>query len=457
MRRTILVLCQVVLLILLCVPAAWADGSISMSLDRTEAGPGDAVSASGITAPDAWVPIKILDENKNIILFDTGKAGSDGRYKIDFQVPENAPGILTVVVGEGKDVKTAVLNGPADEKPIASGGGGGGGGAAAAKPVTSDTGKAAVSPAAGGTVSLGEAVFINIPANTLEGNNPVEVKVKEVTAANETPSGFRILGQVYEFSIGDLQSYSFAGNVTISFSFDPGLLESGEIPAIYYYDADQAEWISLGGTLSGNTISVEVDHFTRFAVLVQEKTPGAPPASLKDVAGHWAENNIRKLVGLKAVSGYPDGAFKPDNKITRAEFTVILVKAFNLEAQGNKVFADTQNHWAGGPISIAASSGIVNGYDENTFGPDDSITREQMAVITVNAARLNTQAAELTFADSRDISGWAKESLAIAVQNGIITGYPDKTVRPQGYATRAEAVTVIINADQEIKVDGMVE
>ena len=90
--------------------------------------------------------------------------------------------------------------------------------------------------------------------------------------------------------------------------------------------------------------------------------------------------------------------------------------------------------------------GIVNGYDENTFGPDDTITREQMAVMIVKAAKLTPVPGDLSFADGHTISDWARESMAAAVQNGIITGYPDNTVRPQGNATRAEAVTVIMNA-----------
>jgi hypothetical protein len=110
------------------------------------------------------------------------------------------------------------------------------------------------------------------------------------------------------------------------------------------------------------------------------------------------------------------------------------------------VFADTVDHWASESIAIAATYEIVNGYDENTFGPDEVITREQMAVMIVKAARLAPEAVELTFEDSDSIAGWAKESMAAAVNHGIISGYPDNNVRPQGHATRAEAVTVIVNA-----------
>ncbi|NLB53944.1 MAG: S-layer homology domain-containing protein [Syntrophomonadaceae bacterium] len=446
MKRTILVFFQIVLLIMLCVPAAWADSSISISLNKTSASVGEIVSVTGTTSPDSWVPIKVLDEAKNIVLFDTGKADGEGRFGIDFKVPDNAPGILTVIVGEGNNVKTAILNGPPDEKPNSSGGGGGGGGVAA-QPVYSTTGSATVTPRAGGTISLGDDAAIEIPANALTGTGAQEIKITRVSDPSQALAGFRLLGNVFEFRIGGMSSYNFDKKITITLIFNPDALKSGETPAIYYYDENKQEWVCLGGIVSGNTISVQVDHFTKFAVFVKEKAPEkVPEKALTDISGHWAEKNINKLAALEAVSGYPDGTFKPDNKITRSEFTAILVKAFNLEPKSGKVFADTVGHWAKDSIAVAASYGIVNGYDENTFGPDDTITREQMAVMIVQAAKLTPVPVELPFADSNDISGWARESVAAAVHHGIINGYPDNTVRPQGSATRSEAVTVIVNA-----------
>jgi hypothetical protein len=175
-----------------------------------------------------------------------------------------------------------------------------------------------------------------------------------------------------------------------------------------------------------------------------EKIPGIE--ILKDIAGHWAESNIQKLVALGAISGYPDGTFRPNNNITRAEFATVLVKAFQLEPQSGKVFKDTAGHWAQETISTAASYGIVGGYSADTFGPDDLITREQMAVMVVKAAELAPATVELSFTDSTSISEWAREAMTTAVASGIIGGYPDNTLRPQGNATRAEAATVIVNA-----------
>jgi len=167
---------------------------------------------------------------------------------------------------------------------------------------------------------------------------------------------------------------------------------------------------------------------------------------LKDINGHWAKDNIAQLVALGAIAGYEDGTFKPDKGITRAEFVTVLVKAFKLEAESDKTFNDTANHWAKEQIAIANALGIVSGYDANTFGPDDSITREQMAVMVVKAAKLEPVAGGTTFADDSQISEWAAGAVTAAFNNKLINGYEDNTFRPQRGSSRAEAVTVILNA-----------
>ena len=135
-------------------------------------------------------------------------------------------------------------------------GGGGGGGGPVDKPVISTTGSAVVKPSTGGTISLGEDVEINIPANALNGTNNQEITITKVSNPPQASAGFRLLGNVYEFKVAGTSSYNFSKEVTITFTFDPGTLKPGETPAIYYYDESKQEWVYLGGTVSGNTISV---------------------------------------------------------------------------------------------------------------------------------------------------------------------------------------------------------
>jgi len=340
-------------------------------------------------------------------------------------------------------------DGPSDTFTTSNATSSSGSGTTTPQAVTSTTGTATLTPSAGGTVSLGSEAAIEVPANALTGTSAVEVKIQKVTTPPAVPSGFQLAGGVYEFSVDGKNSYNFAKNVTIKLSFDPSVLSEGETPAIYYYDEAKSQWVNLGGTVSGNTVTVQVNHFTKFAVLVvkkEEQKEEEKTETLKDITGHWAQADINKLVALGCISGYPDGTFKPDNTITRAEFAAMLVKAFKLENKGGKIFADTATHWAKDYIAAAAANGVVNGYDTYTFGPDDLITREQMAVMIVKAAKLTPAAGETQFADSGSISGWARDAVVTAARNGIMKGYPDNTFLPQGRATRAEAVTVIVNA-----------
>ncbi len=181
------------------------------------------------------------------------------------------------------------------------------------------------------------------------------------------------------------------------------------------------------------------------AVMTEALPVSTPPAdsSPTDIAGHWAENNIKTLMGMGAMNGYADGTFKPNNKITRAEFATILVKALDLEAGDEMVFSDTANHWAREYISIAAANGIINGYSVQKFGPDDSITREQMAAMIGRARQLQAGEAGINFIDEQQISAWAREAVQQVSSNLIMSGYEDHTFRPAAYTSRAEAAKTI--------------
>ncbi len=167
---------------------------------------------------------------------------------------------------------------------------------------------------------------------------------------------------------------------------------------------------------------------------------------LTDILDHWARENIEYLVELGAVMGYPDRTFKPDGDITRAEFVSVLVKALEIESGEHKQFDDITGHWAEELIMTAASSSIIEGYGDGIFGPDDEVTREQMAVMIVRALELKLEVVDTDFADQESISEWAKTAVSVAVEKGIVNGYPDNTFAPQANATRAEAVTMIVNA-----------
>ncbi|WP_146226653.1 S-layer homology domain-containing protein [Aneurinibacillus soli] len=198
-------------------------------------------------------------------------------------------------------------------------------------------------------------------------------------------------------------------------------------------------------------LSVWVDKFSTFTLVNLPKKKDDPKPQVPvfaDIQGHWAQSHIQQLVQSGAVSGYPDGTFKPNQTITRAEFVSMVVKAFGLQAKEKQgyAFTDTQNHWAKAAIETAYTNGIINGYNTTTFGVNDTITREQMAVILTNIKKNGTEGKQLSFKDTASISTWAQKAVSQAVEEGIITGYPNQTFQPKKVATRAEAVTMIVNA-----------
>lgn len=185
------------------------------------------------------------------------------------------------------------------------------------------------------------------------------------------------------------------------------------------------------------------------ATVTQPSTlPASTPASvtLTDIAGNWAYANIEKLVSLGAITGYPDGTFRPDDDITRAEFVTVLVKALKLAPKNGPVFTDTLDSWAKSYISTAAAYGIVDGLDATHFGPNDLVTREQMTAMALRAVDTSLRGypapvtGTLSFKGAAMIDPW---DIITAVKDSIVDGYPDGTFRPLAYATRAEAVTVI--------------
>lgn len=330
-----------------------------------------------------------------------------------------------------------------------SGGGGGGGG------VPSSGTTVMITAGQSGTVKA-DGVTITLPTGAFGKDVKVTVKAVSSTSSLPMPSIMKLISQVFEITKDEAGKFDKPVTITLSFDKSKVDLEKYDL-AIFWLDEEAKEWIQLDNVkvdLEKGTVSGDVDHFTKFAVLAVEKAVPAPiptpipvpKVELTDIKGHWAEASILKLVETGAISGYPDKTFKPNNNITRAEFATVLVKAFDLEAKTGKVFADTANHWAKDAIATAAAYGIVSGYSADTFGPNDLITREQMAAMIVKAAGLDTALTSKDFTDSQSISAWAVDAVNTAAEKEIISGYPDNSFRPQGKATRAEAVTVIVNA-----------
>ncbi|TXK82638.1 S-layer homology domain-containing protein [Paenibacillus sp. N3.4] len=178
----------------------------------------------------------------------------------------------------------------------------------------------------------------------------------------------------------------------------------------------------------GNPVGIEIviTKFSTFSMIEVQKT------------------TIDTLTYKKWIDGYPDGTFKPNQPITRSEAASIFVKAIALPKQlnGLQKFNDvSDNHWAADAIHQVQGAGLLSGYPDGSFKPDTPITRAELAAIIVRISKLNVVDTVQGFTDTQ--GHWAAGYIQAAKVAGLMSGYEDGSFRPDQQLTRAEAVKAI--------------
>lgn len=175
-----------------------------------------------------------------------------------------------------------------------------------------------------------------------------------------------------------------------------------------------------------------------------------------DIGGHWAQGTIIQWTTNGYISGYPDGTFKPDNSITRAEFVVMVNKAMGYNKRGNAYFSDVSAaHWAYAEIMKGVEAGYITGNGDGTFRPDAPVTRQEAAVMISKILGLDQDyASAAKYVDYRYIPSWAAGYVGAVSKAGIMTGYPDGDFKSDRVLTRAESV---VSLDKTKNYDGKVE
>lgn len=198
-------------------------------------------------------------------------------------------------------------------------------------------------------------------------------------------------------------------------------------------------------TPSNNTSNTAGGRDTAISSSVPAVQPNIEPVDItvfSDIQGNWAEKYILSLAEKGIISGYADGTYGPQNHITRAEFVTILFKIMNLKEADGDAFADvTADRWYAKFVYAAYNVGYVAGAD-GFFLPDDNITRQDIAAILARAAGLKASK-EKEFMDSNVIAGYAKDAVNALYESGVISGYEDGSFRPTAFATRAEVAKLI--------------
>lgn len=179
------------------------------------------------------------------------------------------------------------------------------------------------------------------------------------------------------------------------------------------------------------------------------------PVEFSDVDNHWAKDAINDMGSRMVVTGIGNNNYAPDRNITRAEFAAIMVRALGLEpGTGTSGFGDVAaTDWYSGYIKAATSYGIIKGYDNGSFSPNETITREQavtmiaraMTITKLSVALSDSEADQLlsAFPDGADVSDYATGSMAACLKTGIISGTSDTTISPKADITRAEVAVMV--------------
>lgn len=182
-----------------------------------------------------------------------------------------------------------------------------------------------------------------------------------------------------------------------------------------------------------------------------EQTAAETAMSFTDVDGHWAENAIRYVYERELMQGTGEGVFSPDRTTSRGMIVTILYRLEGSPAvSGDLTFADVAEElYCADAVKWAVSNGIAAGYSESAFGPNDPITRAQLAVILYRYAGLKgydvAARADLSaFADADKIGAWAQNALEWANAEGLVNGRKNNLLDPQGNATRAQTAVILM-------------
>jgi hypothetical protein len=182
--------------------------------------------------------------------------------------------------------------------------------------------------------------------------------------------------------------------------------------------------------------------------------PSFAQTNFTDVqSNYWAGQFIQQLSQRGVIAGFPDGSFRPEEAVTRAQFAAMINKAFPKSAERQAIrFADVpSNYWAFTAIQQAYTTGFLSGYPGNRFQPNQAIPRQQVLVSLANGlnyfASSETESILQNYSDASNIAGYARAPIAAATEKQIVVNYPSVNfLRPEATATRAQVAAFIYQA-----------
>ncbi len=240
---------------------------------------------------------------------------------------------------------------------------------------------------------------------------------------------------------------------TLTLTAPVGTENKGLWANLYHYNTTKKQMLfetSAQVDASGN-VALKFTHASEYAIVLDESSHELP---FTDTAkGAWYQGAVEYVYRNSIMTGTSATSFEPNAPLSRAMVAQIL---YNLEGQptveGESTFADASGHWAVNAIAWAQQTGVVNGYEDNTFRPNRAVSREELAQMLYNYAKVKgydlTASGDLTaFPDGSKVSSWAEAAMAWANGNELINGHDDGTLQPGGDSTRAQAASILMSFD----------
>ncbi len=178
----------------------------------------------------------------------------------------------------------------------------------------------------------------------------------------------------------------------------------------------------------------------------KDKLIEEPLDVIPSVDGHWAHDCIVALIENDILDPDSVSRIRPDDYITRAEAAVLMGRALKLEesTDASTGYIDSVPTWAKGYVIATTNAKVFKGYPGKIFKSYGNISREEMTAVLIRAFREDSASDKaMGFIDKDTIARWSRGNVAKSAEEGIVTGYTDKTFRPRAYMTRAEAFTIV--------------
>jgi len=317
-------------------------------------------------------------------------------------------------------------------------------------------------PASGGSFQIFDG-WVTLTAESGAYPDGTALKLSRKTeAGSPLAAGYTRISDTVEIASDDAAN---GKPLRLVIRLDPGVVGRADPRKLGIYKRDPESptgWSYVGGVFDKTAYQIEaaISSDGAYAVLLYERT-------FTDLAAHWSRDEVGVLISRHLVDGVGADRFAPNRPITRAEVTKLLVSALQQSGgisadqgassngtaagQPTSSFTDVSSQaWYAPYVETAAELGLVYG-DHGRFRPNDPVTREELAVLLERFARMQgfasaeEQSSALDrFADSANISGWARDAIALAIQQRWMQGVTKNKLNPLGQASRAEAAALLL-------------